>query len=191
MDNQRTPKDNKYQSYSYVGAEKIKEETDLTIGGYKIVEVEDIKEWIQGRPSELANGTITATFVISEEEELIINGRHTEHIMCAKGHNVLSAGEVIFQLEANEISISEISNQSTGYCPKPASWPIVEMVLAKIGIEYPEGFTNAYDFRYCEACKNINLIKDDVYQCLVCNSDLDLEWNFDKMDLLADDHGND
>ena len=170
----------KYQSYFYVGPKNILEETDLTLGGHQVIELADIKEWIQERPEELVNDNITATFVISEENELIINGRHTEHVMCAKGQNVLSAGEIIFEISGREISISEISNQSTGYCPKPESWSIVEKVLEKIGIESPEYFTNAYEFRYCEQCKNINLIKDAVYECAVCGSELDGEWNFDR-----------
>lgn len=128
----------------------------------------------------MVNGAITATFVINGEEELIISGRHTEHVMCAKGQDVLSAGEVVFLRDGKEVYISEISNQSTGYCPKPESWSAVKIALEKIGIDYPEYFTSAYDFRFCYKCESINLIKDGIFECLVCDSELDLEWNFEK-----------
>lgn len=180
VDEPRTSDSRNPKSYFYVGSKTILEETDLNIGGNIVSSVKDIKGWIESRPEEIVNGVITATFVISENEELIISGRHTEHVMCAKGRNVLSAGEIVFEINKREIYVSEISNQSTGYCPKPESWSIVESVLDKIQIDHPEHFTSAFEFRLCAECKSINLIKDDNYECLVCNSELDKEWNFDK-----------
>ena len=123
---------------------------------------------------------ITATFIINEKGDFVVSGRHTEHVMCAQGQNVLSAGEVVFALDGKEVYITEISNQSTGYCPRPASWPIVDYVLRNLGIDYPAYFTRAFEFRYCTQCENINLIKDNLFQCGVCGADLDLEWNFDQ-----------
>jgi len=168
------------KSYAYVGSKHILEETNLELGGHKISTVADIRAWIKDRLADMYHGLITATFIINEAEALVISGRHTEHVMCAQGRNVLSAGEIIFHMEGKEIYISEISNQSTGYCPEPSSWPVVELVLARLGIDNPGYFTHAYDFRYCYACGNINLIKDEAYQCLVCGADLDRDWNFDQ-----------
>ncbi|WP_291726258.1 hypothetical protein [Bernardetia sp.] len=100
--------------------------------------------------------------------------------MCAGGKKVLSAGEISFMIDKNDISISEISNQSTGYCPKSESWIEVNKVLQKIGIDYPDYFTTAFEFRLCTSCGSINLVKDDFFVCQVCGTELDKEWNFDK-----------
>lgn len=170
----------KHESYQYVGSQEITDGLDLTIGGSVMVDLADVRKWILDRSEEWVNSTITATFVISEEEEFIINGRHSEHVMCAMGKPVLSAGEVSFQMEGKDLFISDITNQSTGYCPKPDSWTIVQVVLDRIGIIHPDYFTRAYHFRYCEMCQSINLIKDEVYDCILCGAPLDKEWNVDK-----------
>jgi len=51
-----------------------------------------------------------------------------------------------------------------------------------LGWYYPKYFTRAFEFRFCENCHTKNLIKEDIYECAVCDSDLDLNWNFDKVE---------
>jgi hypothetical protein len=41
----------------------------------------------------------------------------SEHVACAGGGFVLGAGEIAFSRGGNGWAISEVSNQSTGYCP--------------------------------------------------------------------------
>ena len=150
---------NKTQLYSYVGSEEILKIANFDFKGYKVSDVNDIIDWIESNSQEIINHSVTATFIISENQELFINDRHSEHVVCAGGKKVLSAGEISFMIDKNDISISEISNQSTGYCPKSESWIEVNKVLQKIGIDYPDYFTTAFEFRLCTSCRSINLIK--------------------------------
>lgn len=172
---------NKFQSYFYVGPKEIIERVDKRYEGTKITQIKDILKWVEDFNQTTVDEKLIATFVISENEELLISDRHSEHVMCAGGRNVLSAGEITYSFEKKEIYVSEISNQSTGYCPKPDSWEIVEIVLSKIGLEFPKYFTRAFEFRYCENCETKNLIKEGIYECAVCGFELDLEWNFSEM----------
>ena len=41
------------------------------------------------------------------------------------------AGEITFTVRPGSISVTWVTNQSTGYCPEPASWPAVETALAR------------------------------------------------------------
>jgi hypothetical protein len=45
--------------------------------------------------------------------------------------------------------VTEISNESTGYCPDLDSWPAVAAVLDRAGICHPDGFTQPIIFRAC------------------------------------------
>lgn len=171
----------KAQSYFYVGAKEIAARVEKQYEGSTITQIKDIQQWIKEFNQSIINEHLIATFIISEQEALVISDRHSEHVMCAGGRPVLSAGEITFSFEKEIIFVSEISNQSTGYCPKPSSWEIVEKVLDKIGIAHPKKFTRAYEFRYCEHCQTKNLIKEEIYECAVCQSDLDIEWNIYKI----------
>jgi hypothetical protein len=71
-----------------------------------------------------------------------------------------------------------VSNQSTGYCPEPASWPAVARALDAAGIAHPGRFTVAVIFRRCDACGERNLVKDDWFECAICGAPLASEWNF-------------
>ncbi|MGB1243104.1 MAG: hypothetical protein ACPG49_11320 [Chitinophagales bacterium] len=171
----------KPQSYFYVGPKEIAERVETRYEGNRIIQIKDVLKWVKDSKQTIVNEQVIATFVINEQEELVITDRHLEHVVCAGGRNVLSAGEITFSFEEENLSVSEISNQSTGYCPKPTSWGIVEKVLDKIGVEHPKKFTKAYEFRYCENCQTKNLIKEKIYECAVCEADLDVEWNIDKI----------
>lgn len=166
--------------YTYVGAEEIKNSLDLSLTGFSIHKLQDIEGWIKATNQELRHGSVTATYVVNEKGELLLSDRHSEHVMCAGGNKVLAAGEITFEVEKHEISVSGITNQSTGYCPRPACWQSVNAALKLININYPAYFTQAYEFRYCTHCTNINLIKEQIFECVVCGANLDLEWNLDK-----------
>ncbi|MEO1373723.1 MAG: hypothetical protein AAFW70_05230 [Cyanobacteria bacterium J06635_10] len=90
--------------------------------------------------------------------------RHSEHIACAGGKSVLSAGEVFFQ---------KSTNQSTGFCPKGKSWIHVAKVLDLIKIPHPSSFTIEFVFRRCCACGQINIVKDNLFTYSVCDQ---LRW---------------
>ncbi len=171
------------QSYPYIDPKEITQRVSKKYEGSKIIQIEDLRKWIKNSNQILVNDQLTATFVINEQKELVISDRNSEHVVCAGGRKVLSVGEITFGFEdedEEEIFVAEISNQSTGYCPKPTSWEAVELALEKIGVEHPTFFTKAYEFRYCENCQTINLIKEEIYECAVCGEELALEWNMDK-----------
>jgi hypothetical protein len=122
--------------------------------------------------------SITLTFIVDTEGFLWINDRHSEHVICANGGDVLSAGEITFKVENNSVSVVAITNQSTGYCPQPESYTAVKQALGQTDIPHPSHFTTAYHFRRCNECGTTNIIKDDWFVCAVCDVDLSKAWNY-------------
>ena len=146
-------------------------------GGLKIQSLEDVVGWLQSVDAEV-NGTIMATFVIATDGNLLVAPRRSEHVACAGGRPVLSAGEMTFHQDGEAVEIIEVSNQSTGYCPEPESWPLVAAALDAIAIKRPLSFTCKVTFRLCEDCGERNLIKDNWFVCEFCQADLPEVWNF-------------
>ncbi|RUT07335.1 hypothetical protein DSM106972_025960 [Dulcicalothrix desertica PCC 7102] len=108
-----------------------------------------------------------------------IADRHSEHVQCARGQAVLSAGKITFTLTLLSLVVSAITNQSTGYCPESESWKVVASALAEANLVYPFDFTSKFVFRKCEVCSTTNIVKYDWFYCGVCDSNLPKEWNFD------------
>jgi hypothetical protein len=90
---------------------------------------------------------------------------------------VKSAGEMTFGVTGEQVAVAAVSNQSTGYCPEPVSWPAVEAALRSAGLVPPAGFTLACVFRRCVACGTKNLVKNGEFECGVCSADLPVEYN--------------
>ncbi len=124
------------------------------------------------------DGTVVATFVIDTDFQLWIADRHSEHVVCAAGAEVVSAGEITFAIDREGVTVAEVTNQSTGYCPEPDSWPGVAVALDQVGIAHPPSFTTAYLFRRCDACGTTNIIKDGWFECAVCEAPLSEHWNY-------------
>lgn len=122
--------------------------------------------WLTKRAEER---TEPFTFVVDLEGVLRVAPRRSEHVACAAGRPVLSAGEITFH---DDHTVTEISNQSTGYCPAPASWPAVAAALDRAGLHHPGRFTVPIVFRHCPECGERNLVKDDHYVCALCDADL-------------------
>src|SRR5262249_13066838 len=118
----------------------------------------------------------TATFVIDPDGSLLIADRRSEHVACAGGGPVRSAGEITFVIGAG-VEVVEVSNQSLGYCPLPESWPAVADAISRAGLAPPEGFALACDFRRCVACGSLNVVKGGEYECAVCAAELPAEYN--------------
>jgi hypothetical protein len=166
--------------YRYVGPRKIAERAPSVPAGARVESPEDVRRWIQqtGQDVDVA-GNVVATFVIDEAGCLRIADRRSEHVVCAGGRPVRSAGEMTFAVGRSGISVTWVTNQSTGYCPEPDSWPAVEAALARAGIAAPDGFSQGFDFRRCPRCGSINIVKDGVFACGACSTPLPEEWNFD------------
>jgi hypothetical protein len=90
---------------------------------------------------------------------------------------VLAAGEILFARDAGGWSASEISNQSTGYCPDPDSWPAVAVALDRIGLAHPGDFTHKVIFRRCPSCGQLNIVRDGDFACAVGDNALPAHWN--------------
>ncbi len=166
------------QSYRYIGSKRIAQAVAGQAEGAPIQSVTDLERWIQDNP-QLPDqwGLIVATFVITQDGILRLADRHSEHVACAGGRAVRSAGELGFAFGIDGWEVREVSNQSTGYCPEPTSWPEVANALESISLPHPGGFTQAYHFRRCPACHQLNLIKDETFVCAVCDHELPAEWN--------------
>ena len=165
--------------YKYVGADEIRQNTAHLPAGKKILSINDIDNWIEETKQQPDSwGLIAATFVIDYEGYLRIADRHSEHIACACGREVGSAGEVFFQKSKNGLEVAEITNQSTGFCPQPESWQHVVKALDLINISHPSSFSIEFIFRRCCACNQVNIVKDNLFFCSVCAAKLPQTWNF-------------
>ncbi|BAY26380.1 hypothetical protein NIES2100_61950 [Calothrix sp. NIES-2100] len=166
--------------YRYVGAEDIRLSVAASPVGIPIFSVNDLHNWINQTMQKPNNwGLIPATFVIDNEGYLRVADRHSEHIACAGGESVLSAGEIFFTCNQHGFEVAEITNQSTGYCPESESWFQVEKALEKIPILHPGNFTTEFIFRRCPVCRQLNIVKDELFLCAVCNANLPKIWNCD------------
>jgi hypothetical protein len=161
-------------SYRYVGPAEIAIAATTSPGGTVITSTADLAAWLAASSGDREQGGTVATFIITTSGEIRIASRRSEHVACAGGLDVLSAGEIVF-VPARAVAVS---NLSTGYCPEPASWPAVARALERAGIAHAGGFTNAYEFRRCPGCGERNLVKDDFFACALCDAELPAAWNF-------------
>jgi hypothetical protein len=166
------------QTYRYIGPKEIADRAPAAPAGIKVEFPKDVLDWIRQTGQELnAERSVTATFVIDGVGWLRIADRRSEHVACAGGKPVRSAGEMTFTIRPSGVSVTWVTNQSTGYGPEPDSWPAVEAALARAGIAAPEGFSQEFFFRRCPRCGTVNIIKDGVFECGVCSTLLPDEWN--------------
>jgi hypothetical protein len=119
------------------------------------------------------------TFVIDLEGTLRLAPRRSEHVACAAGEAVLSAGEITFEPGPEGPQVTSVTNQSTGYCPEPSSWPAVAAALDRIAVAHPGRFTDEFTFRRCLSCGERNLVRDGDFTCAICDAELPTAWNFD------------
>ena len=162
--------------YRYVGPADVLA-TVLPGGeGRPITSPADLAAWLADRgPAELAE---PFTFVVDLGGTLRLAPRRSEHVACAAGEPVRGAGEIAFRRAGGRWIVSEVSNQSTGYCPDPDSWPAVADALDRAGLAHPGKLTAPVVFRRCPGCGGRNLVKDGDFVCAVCGGELPEEWNF-------------
>lgn len=162
--------------YSYVGPPDIRDAARNAPPGSLIHTVDDLSAWLTSHSSDAENdGSITATFVVGTDGNLRLAPRRSEHVACATGGPVLSAGEITF---SDDCDVAEITNQSTGFCPEPESWSSVADALDRIPVDHPDDFTLRVIFRLCPKCNERNLVKDGWFVCDLCGADLPADWNF-------------
>lgn len=167
--------------YAYVGPSGIRAKSLGKPTGREIASAIDISKWTRETQQAARRGEpIVATYVVDSSGQLLIADRHSEHIACAGGCDVLAAGEITFVVEGStDVHVTEVSNQSTGYCPEPDCWEVVAHALEQIGVAHPPELTMQCIFRKCVACGTTNIVKDGWFYCDVCGNGLPNKWNFD------------
>ncbi|MEU0040036.1 MULTISPECIES: hypothetical protein [unclassified Streptomyces] len=166
--------------YRYVGPVELKKLVRAGGEGRSMRSSMDFSEWASAlTPGELAE---PFTFVVDSAGLLRLAPRRSEHVVCAGGEEVLSAGEMSFREESGRWAVEEVSNQSTGYCPDVISWPAVAEALDRIGIRHPSGFTHEVVFRRCRPCRELNIVREEDFVCVFCGEDLPREWNVAELD---------
>ena len=105
--------------YHYVGPEDIRTRAAGDEPGFKIESIGDLENWLR-RTSQRPNpeGQFAVTFVVDDKGFLRVADRGSEHVACAGGGPVQSAGEMFLVPTDDGLQVNEISNQSTGYCPE-------------------------------------------------------------------------
>nr|WSW69942.1 hypothetical protein OG461_29160 [Streptomyces sp. NBC_00995] len=161
--------------YRYVGPPELKVLVRAGSEGRSIRSSAEFREWIRTLP--LNESAEPFTFVVDGGGILRLAARRSEHVVCAGGAEVLSAGEMSFREESGRWVVEEVSNHSTGYCPDVGSWPAVAEALDRIGIHRPPGFTHEVVFRRCRSCRALGIVREGDFVCVLCGGDLPREWN--------------
>ncbi|WP_375773143.1 hypothetical protein NR798_20380 [Archangium gephyra] len=161
-------------AYTYVGPEEIRRSVASFPAGTSIVSMSGLETWLTANPDALAEG---ATYVVDLQGRLRLAPRRSEHVACAGGEEVLAAGEIRFRRASGQLTVAEVSNQSTGYCPDTDCWTAVALALGWAGVNPPPGFTREVIFRRCTRCGERNLVKEGWFVCVFCDADLPARWN--------------
>lgn len=161
--------------YQYVGPASLEAEARANVTRLQPTNLEAI------RGSSLCGqrSRVELTFIVDADGHLWLSDRRTEHVACARGCPVRGAGELVLRFDRAAVVIESVTNQSTGYCPEPSCWPEVRAALSAAGLEAPDAFTHAFEFRRCSACGTLNVLKPDFPEC-GCGATLPDRWNCDR-----------
>jgi hypothetical protein len=158
----------RHTRYAYAGPSRIRDEA-VTPGrrGVPITSPQDVRHWLESQGADDRNEPFT--YVVDVRETLLLAPRRSEHVACAGGEPVLAAGEITFH---DGTTVEAVTNQSTGYRPDPSCWPAVASALDRAGLRHPGRFTSVFHFRECEACGDLNIVKDGFFVCALCDAEL-------------------
>jgi len=160
------------KQYRYVGPTVIGKQAASSAPVSPIRSIADLRQFVGQIGGAYSRGNCTLTFVIDLEGLIRLADRHSEHVACTRGEDVLSAGEMTFRWTADHCDVLSVTNQSTGYCPESTSWDAVHHALTLIGLTPPANFDPQFCFRRCPSCQQINILKDNWFVCAVCDSEL-------------------
>ena len=166
-------------TYRYIGSADLAEAEGEPPRRICVQQPQDVLRWIRETGQRLDAGrAVIATFIVDTAGRLWIADRYSEHVQCARGGDMLSAGEMTFTIDKGRVEVSAVTNQSTGYCPEPDSWPSVAAALDRTGLPRPHTFATEFVFRRCLAWDARNIVKEGWFECGVCRSPLPEQWNF-------------
>ncbi|MER7846438.1 hypothetical protein ABTZ03_21060 [Kitasatospora sp. NPDC096077] len=187
------------RAYRYVGPPELWEwAVDLGSPGGQPVRTEgEFADWAAARTAaELAE---PFTFTVDLGGALRLAPRRSEHVACAGGELVLSAGEIGFRRSdgggggdrdgggggraGGGWEVGTVGNLSTGYCPDVASWPAVAAALDRLALPHPGSFTDPVVFRRCPGCGRCGIVREGHHVCVFCDADLPERWNVDDVPL--------
>src|SRR5579859_4514449 len=101
------------RQYAYVGSKAVLKAVQSSSQRARIKHPDDIILWIRETKQSLQRDKIVvATFVIDLGGNLWVADQRSEHVACAAGQKVLSAGEISFQVLDQKIEVVEVTNQS-------------------------------------------------------------------------------
>ncbi|MEU1286231.1 hypothetical protein [Kitasatospora sp. NPDC005856] len=168
------------RAYRYVGPPELRAGVGGP-GGRPVRTAGEFATWTADRTAEeLAE---PFTFVVDLDGALRLAPRRSEHVACAGGELVMSAGEIGFRRSRDGWEVETVSNHSTDYCPDTASWPAVTAAVTAavtcIELPHPGGFTHAMVFRRCPRCDRCNLVREEHYACAFCDTNLPRHRNVD------------
>lgn len=92
------------RQYRYVGPAEIAAHVQSDCGGAVIDSVEKLRDSLCSMDGYQSGESLTVTFVVGTDGNLRIADRRSEHVACAKGEDVLSAGEMT-------IGINPVTNE--------------------------------------------------------------------------------
>ncbi|RYX82509.1 hypothetical protein EON83_18925 [bacterium] len=159
--------------YEYVGPVGLRAHVNGT-ARFRVETAESVVEWARTQPK---GGALVATFIVDAKGKLWLADRRSEHISCARGGRVRAAGEIEFQVAKNKVEVVGATNQSTGFCPRVESWEALKVALDAVGVAHLSYWTAAFEFRRCEQCGELNVVKDEWFVCSNCDEDLPDVWN--------------
>ena len=105
--------------YRYVGPAEIATAVASHAAGHRVQTAASLDRALAALDAE--DGALL-TYVVDAEGALRLADRHSEHVACAGGGPVLTAGEIAFEEDQAGWRVAHASNQSTGYCPEESSW---------------------------------------------------------------------
>ena len=144
--------------YAYIDPDDIA--NAVTMSSYRVCvrSAADVLHWMNASQQTLdPSDSVTATFIVDVSGDLWIGDRHSEHVACARGASVLAVGEITFTITQHQVEVTSITNQSTGYCPRPDSWHVVAQTLEQAQLHHSNGFDLVFIFRRCCQCGQINI----------------------------------
>jgi hypothetical protein len=155
--------------YRYVGPESVRLRALTEPAGTPIRTAADVAEFARRERTFASEG---ASFIVDGAGTLHLAPRRSEHVGCASGRDVLAAGELSMALVRGRWTVTECSNQSTGYCPEPSCFEALAAALDALAIARPAAWTQALLIRRCDSCAQIQVIKEEVFECAVCGHPL-------------------
>ncbi len=96
--------------YSYVGAACLNSLENLDAARTLVPFEGDIVAAIRRSKSPKKTEPIVFTFIVGFNGLLWIADRHSEHVACARGGDVLSAGELTFEVDGGIVIVTDITN---------------------------------------------------------------------------------